>query len=693
MRVQPISGIGYIEPIVKKEGNSIEVYFPSYLTQNVAWTSGKYDLRAVLGNVVKTVMSGRVRIEPSVTPLVGDGIPDNELVRRENLSINFNGGSVIIDRNTDSAGGTGTNGKSAYELALDNGFTGNVSAWLESLKGERGQIGLPGSDGRAATIRVGSVTAGENVSVVNSGTEIDAVFDFTLPAVSGGGAPDFNPSVSVNLSESGEAGGRFEKDSDNGAYTLSLSLPEPKGEVPKFAVATKQVDENEPAIELNQSDDGYVLTFGLPKSWGSLGGTGDSSAIAKIAEFEEQLNALTFVQDLDKSATSAFFWHNTSDMGKLTEKNGIFYITSATHLRSFGFPGYGRSAVLKVIVLGAGFYMWELTVPETGVFATRLFRNNKWSKWNIINLQNQSFNPQYHRDAVVAYGSSSIATMADKLKAAIEPYGVNFINKASSGTGLDVVLLAVGAVKPRVKFPDGVIPAKGGGANAEFVFDGKTVSLHNQFLLLQNGVKLLVSGAGGAAQVTPRENVLAYEVDPNYEFPAQPYVISGYENGISIISSGKNDISANRKANDLKVDFDNIIKNLKPALQPRFLVVGQFSNPSYNAEQKNELNAYNRWQKQTYGMRYFDLVAFMQSEECKTAMQSATGAALSSEDEALLAEGCIPVAWSTEGTKAKASHLNDAAMSVVAPKIVQTLVTLGYIGALGSWSSINVPIV
>ena len=51
-------------------------------------------------------------------------------------------------------------------------------------QGERGEQGLPGADGAAATIAVGTVTtgaAGTSVSVVNSGTENAAVLDFIIP--------------------------------------------------------------------------------------------------------------------------------------------------------------------------------------------------------------------------------------------------------------------------------------------------------------------------------------------------------------------------------------------------------------------------------------------------------------------------------------------------------------------------------
>ena len=44
-------------------------------------------------------------------------------------------------------GADGTNGKSAYNIAVDNGFTGTETEWLESLKGNTGEPGAPGADG------------------------------------------------------------------------------------------------------------------------------------------------------------------------------------------------------------------------------------------------------------------------------------------------------------------------------------------------------------------------------------------------------------------------------------------------------------------------------------------------------------------------------------------------------------------
>ena len=49
----------------------------------------------------------------------------------------------------------GRDGKSAYEIAVDNGFSGYVSEWLQSLHGEKGDPGIPGvpgKDGSDATV-------------------------------------------------------------------------------------------------------------------------------------------------------------------------------------------------------------------------------------------------------------------------------------------------------------------------------------------------------------------------------------------------------------------------------------------------------------------------------------------------------------------------------------------------------------
>ena len=45
-------------------------------------------------------------------------------------------------------GANGKDGRSAYEIAIENGFVGTVAEWLESLKGRDGKDGLSGKNGK-----------------------------------------------------------------------------------------------------------------------------------------------------------------------------------------------------------------------------------------------------------------------------------------------------------------------------------------------------------------------------------------------------------------------------------------------------------------------------------------------------------------------------------------------------------------
>ena len=140
-----------------------------------------------------------------------------------------------------SSGRQGIPGKSAYEIAVLNGFVGTEEEWLASLKGEaftyddftdtqleqlvgpqgrigyyyipsvseegiltwtntgnlvnpeptniKGDTGKTGPEGKAATIIIGNVSTGDantNVIVTNTGTDNSAILNFTIPKGSKG---------------------------------------------------------------------------------------------------------------------------------------------------------------------------------------------------------------------------------------------------------------------------------------------------------------------------------------------------------------------------------------------------------------------------------------------------------------------------------------------------------------------------
>ena len=62
---------------------------------------------------------------------------DIEFDDGKNLQEKLNNGEL------GGGGGSGTAGKSAYEIAVDNGFVGTETEWLESLKGKQGATFTP----------------------------------------------------------------------------------------------------------------------------------------------------------------------------------------------------------------------------------------------------------------------------------------------------------------------------------------------------------------------------------------------------------------------------------------------------------------------------------------------------------------------------------------------------------------------
>lgn len=80
-----------------------------------------------------------------------------------------------VDTGIQAIGKDGKDGKSAYQLAVDNGYPSSLDTWLASLKGEQGEKG-----DTALSVKIGSVKSGDTTTVTNSGTDTDLVLDFTF---------------------------------------------------------------------------------------------------------------------------------------------------------------------------------------------------------------------------------------------------------------------------------------------------------------------------------------------------------------------------------------------------------------------------------------------------------------------------------------------------------------------------------
>ena len=76
---------------------------------------------------------------------------DFPAVEAKNVAFNDNKSLQEKLDNGELGGGSGTAGKSAYEIAVDNGFVGTETEWLESLKGVDGTDGTTFTPSVSAT--------------------------------------------------------------------------------------------------------------------------------------------------------------------------------------------------------------------------------------------------------------------------------------------------------------------------------------------------------------------------------------------------------------------------------------------------------------------------------------------------------------------------------------------------------------
>jgi hypothetical protein len=125
---------------------------------------------------------------------------------------------------------TPQDGKSAYELAVDNGFVGTLQQWLDSLKGEPGAPGAPGSN-------AGSSTPGMSAYDIwlqngGSGTQQDFLNSFMPTNVSNWTWPGSTGIISggaayMRIGKVYFIQGWFQLDTTSGASLTSIKLPAP----------------------------------------------------------------------------------------------------------------------------------------------------------------------------------------------------------------------------------------------------------------------------------------------------------------------------------------------------------------------------------------------------------------------------------------------------------------------------------
>lgn len=235
-----------------------------------------------------------------------------------------------------------------------------VKGWVDNgqLKGDRGEDGRDGIDGlpgAAATIRIGSVTEGEQASVVNSGTENAAVFDFVLQRGKQGdkgdtgdtGAPFtydmFTPEQLEALR--GKPGADGSDGVDGKAATISVGGVT---QLPAGSMPTVSNGGNENAAVLN-----FGIPVGQPGKDGERGEKGDPLKYEDLTDAQKaELKGKDGTDGIDGTAA-------TVQVGTVTtlapgEKATVTNVgTNAAAVLNFGIPqgasGAGSGDMLKSV--------------------------------------------------------------------------------------------------------------------------------------------------------------------------------------------------------------------------------------------------------------------------------------------------------------------------------------------------------
>lgn len=164
------------------------------------------------------------------------------------ILVNFNAGIKIINNlkgDPGQPGQPGQDGKSAYQIAVDHGYTGTESEWLNSLHGANGK------DAQAPTIKMGTITT------------IDSTADASATLV-----PGVDNSYTLNLALPRGAAGAAGKDGVNGTNGKDGLVP--KISVGKVIALSASAD---PTVDLQTTDNGYLLNFGIPVGKDGVNGT------------------------------------------------------------------------------------------------------------------------------------------------------------------------------------------------------------------------------------------------------------------------------------------------------------------------------------------------------------------------------------------------------------------------------------
>lgn len=144
-----------------------------------------YEIHALVGGQLRKIGSTSVDLSGYLDRATYQADKDSFVRKEEGKGLSSNDFTTALKTKLETmrVGTDGRDGKSAYELARESGFTGTKEEWIESLKGQKGDKGEKGLDGQRGETGLQGVGIKNIQSLENGSLRItltnDQIFETT----------------------------------------------------------------------------------------------------------------------------------------------------------------------------------------------------------------------------------------------------------------------------------------------------------------------------------------------------------------------------------------------------------------------------------------------------------------------------------------------------------------------------------
>ena len=383
------------------------------------------------------------------------------------------------------AGTKGEDGKSAYQIALDEGFEGSETEWLASLKGADGRNGIDGING---------TNGKDGTNGINGKTPVKGVDYFTQAEIQ---QIENNAAAKVDLSD-------YTKSADLSSVATSGSYNDLKDK-PSIPAAYELPVASATALGGVKVGSGLSITDGVLSATG--GGTADSVDWSKIQNKPNFANVATSgdyndlsnkptIPSVEGLASEAYVNEKVAAIvipevpTKVSElENDKGYLTEHQSLE-----GYAKTADLAQVAKTGSYndLIDKPTIPSTTGLATETYVDDKIAEIDIPTVPTKV--SAFTNDAGYLTEHQSLIEYAKKTDIPA-PYT---LPTASTST--------LGGVKVdgnTITIADGVISSKGGsgGSEPEKYIKDASVSGNTLTLTKKDDTEVVFTPSGGSSDI------------------------------------------------------------------------------------------------------------------------------------------------------------------------------------------------